>query len=88
MAKAREPIRTQTRPTATRKGLVVGYKRVSALDQADLRQLHGLETDKLFTDKASEKTRTDLSSMRWQSSLFNRSDLHTPTTAPSISIQA
>ena len=55
MAKAREPIRTQTRPAVTRKGMVVGYKRVSALDQADLRQLDGLQTDKLFTDKASGK---------------------------------
>ena len=55
MAKAREPIRTQKRPAAARKGMVVGYKRVSALDQADLRQLDGMETDKLFTDKASGK---------------------------------
>ena len=35
--------------------MVVGYKRVSALDQTDLRQLDGVETDKLFTDKASGK---------------------------------
>ncbi len=55
MAKTKEPIRTQTRPTAVRKGFVVGYKRVSALDQTDLRQLDGVETDKLFTDKASGK---------------------------------
>ena len=55
MTKAKEPIRTQTRPAATRKGMVVGYKRVSALDQTDLRQLDGVETDKLFTDKASGK---------------------------------
>ena len=55
MAKAKEPIRTQKRPVAARKGMVVGYKRVSALDQADLRQLDGVETDKLFTDKASGK---------------------------------
>ena len=34
---------------------MVGYKRVSALDQTDLRQLDGVETDKLFTDKASGK---------------------------------
>ena len=34
---------------------MVGYKRVSALDQTDLRQLDGLETHKLFTDKASGK---------------------------------
>ncbi len=35
--------------------MVVGYKRVSALDQADLRQLDGVKTDKMFTDKASGK---------------------------------
>ena len=35
--------------------MMVGYKRVSALDRTDLRQLEGLETDKLFTDKASGK---------------------------------
>ena len=55
MAKAREPKRTQSRTAADRKGMVVGYKRVSALDQTDLRQLDGLHTDKLFTDKASGK---------------------------------
>ena len=32
--------------------MVVGYKRVSAPDQADLWQLDGGETDKWFTDKA------------------------------------
>lgn len=35
--------------------MVVGYKRVSAVDQADLRQLDGMETDKVLTDKASGK---------------------------------
>jgi DNA invertase Pin-like site-specific DNA recombinase len=35
--------------------MVVGYKRVSALDQADLRQLDGVETDKLVKGKASGK---------------------------------
>ena len=34
---------------------MVGYKPVSALDQADLRQLDSLDTDKVFTDKASGK---------------------------------
>ena len=53
MVKIKEAIRTQTRPTTTRKGFMVGYKRVSALDQTDLRQLDGVELDKLFTDKAS-----------------------------------
>ena len=57
MAKAREPIRTLKRPAAPRTGMVVGYKRVSALDQADLRQLDGVKADKLFTDKASGKDR-------------------------------
>lgn len=54
MAKRQEPIRTE-RPASGRKGLLVGYKRVSALDQADLRQLDGVEVDKVFTDKASGK---------------------------------
>ena len=31
---------------------MVGYKRVSAPDQADLSQLDGGETDKWFTNKA------------------------------------
>lgn len=55
MAKVQEPIRTEKRPATGRKGLVIGYKRVSALDQTDLRQLDGVETDKMFTDKASGK---------------------------------
>jgi len=55
MAKAKKPTRTHQRSAVVRKGMVVGYKRVSALDQTDLRQLDGLETDKVFTDKASGK---------------------------------
>lgn len=55
MAKAIEPIRTKQRTASGRKGLIVGYKRVSALDQIDFRQLDGVETDKIFTDKASGK---------------------------------
>ncbi len=55
MAKAKEPIRTHQRLPAGRLGMVVGYKRVSALDQTDLRQLDGVATDKMFTDKASGK---------------------------------
>jgi len=35
----------------------VGYLRVSALDQKELRQLDGIELDKTFTDKASGKDR-------------------------------
>lgn len=37
------------------KGLHIGYVRVSAVDQNELRQLDGLELDKTFTDKASGK---------------------------------
>jgi DNA invertase Pin-like site-specific DNA recombinase len=37
------------------KGQRVGYLRVSALDQKELRQLEGVQLDKKFTDKASGK---------------------------------
>ena len=37
------------------KGLHIGYVRVSAVDQNELRQLDGLELDRTFTDKASGK---------------------------------
>ena len=37
------------------KGQRVGYLRVSALDQKELRQLEGIQLDKKFTDKASGK---------------------------------
>ncbi len=37
------------------KGQLVGYKRVSSVDQNESRQLEGLELDKSFTDKASGK---------------------------------
>jgi len=40
-----------------RKGLQVGYLRVSALDQREVRQLDGLELDKRFTDKVSGRDR-------------------------------
>ena len=33
----------------------VGYRRVSSLDQNEVRQLEGLALDKRFTDKASGK---------------------------------
>ncbi len=36
---------------------MVGYLRVSALDQKELRQLDGLELDKRFTDKVSGRDR-------------------------------
>ena len=43
--------------TAARRkgGKVVGYKRVSSVDQNEARQLDGIELDKEFTDKASGK---------------------------------
>ena len=54
MVEAKESI--QTRPTRKAgKGLHIGYVRVSAVDQNELRQLDGLELDKTFTDKASGK---------------------------------
>src|SRR5271156_4960908 len=58
MAKASESSRTKPRavrkqPTST--GQRVGYVRVSALDQNEIRQLDGRELDRVFTDKASGK---------------------------------
>jgi DNA invertase Pin-like site-specific DNA recombinase len=41
--------------TAAAKGHLVGYVRVSSLDQNTDRQLDGLQLDKVFTDKASGK---------------------------------
>ncbi len=55
MAKVKEPIRTERSTARGKRGLLIGYKRVSSLDQADLRQLDGVQTDKMFTDKASGK---------------------------------
>jgi len=52
MPRALEPNRTARRETR-RKGLHVGYLRVSAADQSELRQLDGEELGKTFTDKAS-----------------------------------
>jgi DNA invertase Pin-like site-specific DNA recombinase len=37
------------------KGQVVGYRRVSSVDQNEARQLEGIDLDKVFTDKASGK---------------------------------
>lgn len=54
MAKAKEPNRTVARKRAG-KGQLVGYLRVSTLDQNEVRQLEGLKLDKTFTDKASGK---------------------------------
>ena len=52
MAKAKEPNVTKGK---RRPGQTVGYLRVSALDQKELRQLEGISLDKRFTDKASGK---------------------------------
>lgn len=38
-----------------RKGKLVGYVRVSSVDQNTVRQLDGVDVDRLFTDKASGK---------------------------------
>ena len=36
-------------------GQLIGYRRVSTVDQNAIRQLDGVELDKVFTDKASGK---------------------------------
>ena len=52
MAKAGEPRVTKGKRRA---GQLVGYLRVSSLDQKELRQLDGITLDKRFVDKASGK---------------------------------
>lgn len=52
MAKALEPKGTKGKRRA---GQIVGYLRVSSLDQKELRQLEGVHLDKRFVDKASGK---------------------------------
>jgi DNA invertase Pin-like site-specific DNA recombinase len=52
MAKAKEPRVTKVKRRA---GQLVGYLRVSSLDQRELRQLDGIKVDKRFVDKASGK---------------------------------
>lgn len=52
MAKAKEPKVTKGKRRA---GQLVGYLRVSSLDQKELRQLDGFSLDKRFVDKASGK---------------------------------
>ncbi len=52
MAEASEPRVTKGKRRA---GQVVGYLRVSSLDQKELRQLEGIRLDKRFVDKASGK---------------------------------
>jgi hypothetical protein len=50
MVKAKEPRVTEGK---RRGGQLVGYLRVSSLDQKELRQLDGIALDKRFVDKAS-----------------------------------
>src|ERR1700712_1297100 len=52
MLKAKEPRVTKGK---RRSGQMVGYLRVSSLDQKELRQLDGIKLDKRFVDKASGK---------------------------------
>ena len=52
MRRSREPKTTESQQRA---GQLVGYLRVSALDQKELRQLEGIKLDKKFVDKASGK---------------------------------
>ena len=52
MPKALEPNATNGKRRA---GQLVGYLRVSSLDQKELRQLEGITLDKRFVDKASGK---------------------------------
>ena len=52
MAKASE---TKVTKGKRRAGQMVGYLRVSSLDQKELRQLEGIALDKRFVDKASGK---------------------------------
>jgi hypothetical protein len=49
---------------------MVGYLRVSALDQKELRQLDGITVARRFTDKAREKTGTGPNSSNfWSTSV-------------------
>src|SRR6195952_1800469 len=52
MLKAKEPRVTKGK---RRSGQMVGYLRVSSLDQKELRQLDGITLDKRFVDRASGK---------------------------------
>jgi DNA invertase Pin-like site-specific DNA recombinase len=54
MPKVKEPIATP-RARKPSKGQLVGYVRVSTLDQNENRQLEGVELDRTFLDKASGK---------------------------------
>src|ERR1700709_2593462 len=52
MVKVKEPRVTKGKRRA---GQLIGYLRVSSLDQKELRQLDGINLDKRFVDKASGK---------------------------------
>ena len=54
MAKSLES-RVTKKPPSRRAGQLVGYLRVSSLDQKELRQLDGVKLDKRFVEKASGK---------------------------------
>ena len=57
MRKVKEssPTHRQPRKRIPSRGQRVGYVRVSSLDQNEIRQLEGVDLDKIFTDKASGK---------------------------------
>lgn len=57
MKRSPESIRTKVQEAPVRRGLQVGYLRVSALDQKEVRQLDGMDLDKRFTDKVSGRDR-------------------------------
>ena len=57
MKRSRKSIRTKVQEAPVRRGLQVGYLRVSALDQKEVRQLDGMDLDKRFTDKVSGRDR-------------------------------
>ena len=57
MKRSLTSIRTKVQEAPVRRGLQVGYLRVSALDQKEVRQLDGLNLDRRFTDKVSGRDR-------------------------------
>ncbi len=57
MKRSVKSIRTNVKEASVRRGLQVGYLRVSALDQKEVRQLDGMDLDKRFTDKVSGRDR-------------------------------
>ncbi len=59
---------TKAKAPVERKGLQVGYLRVSAFDQKEVRQLDGVELDKRFTDKVPARIATGPGSDRGSTS--------------------